>query len=119
MKNWSNQPERCRKQPREETLSVHLGPGWYIERLDDPIIPGDVIEVSGSRVTVQGQLAIIATRIKKGAALLILRNDLGIPAWSGWQDTIEREDVGETREEQRLNNLNPTWPTVITCKARE
>lgn len=69
----------------KETLSVHLGPAWYIERLDAQIEKGDTIEVKGSRVTVAGKPAIIAAEVKKGDALLTLRDNSGIPAWSGWR----------------------------------
>ena len=69
----------------KETISVHLGPSWYIDRLDARIEKGDAIEVKGSRVTVGGKPAIIAAEVKKGDALLKLRDDSGIPAWAGWR----------------------------------
>lgn len=69
----------------QETIAVHLGPAWYIERLDDRIEKGNTIEVTGSRVTVAGKPAIIAAEVKKGDALLKLRDDSGIPAWAGWR----------------------------------
>lgn len=68
-----------------ETLSVHLGPAWYIGRLDTKIQKGDVVEVKGSRVTVMGRPAIIAAEVKKGDALLKLRDEGGFPAWAGWR----------------------------------
>ena len=69
----------------KETIPVHLGPGWYIERLDTKIEKGDKIEVKGSRITFQGKPAIIASEVKKGDNILKLRDDNGIPAWSGWR----------------------------------
>lgn len=68
-----------------ETIPVHLGPGWYIERLDTKIEVGDKVEVKGSRVTVSGGPAIIAAEVKKGDAVLILRDQNGIPVWAGWR----------------------------------
>ncbi len=68
-----------------ETISVHLGPAWYIERLDARIEKGDAIEVKGSRVTVGGKPAIIAAAVRKGDAILKLRDDSGIPVWAGWR----------------------------------
>ncbi len=68
-----------------EEVSVHLGPAWYIERQDVKLIPGDRIEVKGSRVTFAGKPAIIAAEIRKGDEVLKLRNDAGVPAWSGWR----------------------------------
>lgn len=68
-----------------ETLSVHLGPGWYIERLDAKIEKGDRIEAKGSRVTFNNTPSLIAAEITKGDSLLILRDADGFPVWSGWR----------------------------------
>ncbi|MFN3480889.1 MAG: DNA-binding protein [Thermodesulfovibrionales bacterium] len=69
----------------KETISVHLGPEWYIERLDTKIEKGDKIEVKGSRVTIDGKPAIIAAEVKKGDNVLVLRDSAGIPVWAGWR----------------------------------
>lgn len=69
----------------KETISVDLGPEWYIERLDTKIEKGDKIEVKGSRVTLSGKPAIIAAEVKKGDSTLVLRDSSGIPAWAGWR----------------------------------
>ena len=69
----------------QETLSVHLGPEWYISGQDTKIAPGDSVEVKGSRVTFDGNPAIIAAQITKGAEVLLLRDDRGFPAWAGWR----------------------------------
>lgn len=69
----------------KETISVHLGPGWYIENQDIKIKPKDRIEVRGSRVTFQGKPAIIAAEVKKGDEMLNLRDENGFPVWSGWR----------------------------------
>lgn len=69
----------------KETISVHLGPEWYLERLDTKIEKGDEIQVKGSRISMMGNPAIIAAEIKKGDAVLKLRDDNGIPVWSGWR----------------------------------
>jgi hypothetical protein len=69
----------------KETISIHLGPEWYIERLDTKIQKGDKIEVKGSLVTFEGKPAIIAAEVKKGESTLVLRDSAGIPAWAGWR----------------------------------
>lgn len=69
----------------KETISVHLGPAWYVQRQDIKIVPGDKVEITGSRITFQGQPAIIAAEVKKGAEILRLRDENGFPAWSGWR----------------------------------
>jgi len=67
----------------QETIAVHLGPEWFIERLDMKFAIGETIEVKGSRVTYEGKPAIIAAEIKKGDDSLELRNDAGVPVWAG------------------------------------
>lgn len=69
----------------KETISVHLGPSWYIENQDMEIAPTDKIEVKGSRITFEGKPAIIAAEVEKGDKVLMLRDAGGIPAWSGWR----------------------------------
>jgi len=67
------------------TISVHLGPAWYIENQDVKIKPKDKIEVKGSRITFDGKPAIIAAEVKKGQEVLRLRDENGFPLWSGWR----------------------------------
>ncbi len=69
----------------KETIPVHLGPGWYIERLDTKLEKGDKVEVKGSRVVIAGKPAVIAAEIKKGDNTLVLRDSAGIPVWAGWR----------------------------------
>ncbi len=69
----------------KETISVHLGPVWYIERQDTKIVAGDKIEVKGSRITYEGKPAIIAAELRKGDEVLMLRDANGIPMWAGWR----------------------------------
>ncbi|MEW6614304.1 MAG: DNA-binding protein [Thermodesulfobacteriota bacterium] len=69
----------------KETISVHLGPGWYIENQDIKINPKDKVDVKGSRITFKGKPAIIAAEVKKGDETLKLRDENGFPVWSGWR----------------------------------
>jgi hypothetical protein len=69
----------------KETLSVHLGPSWYLENQDVKIEPKDKVEVKGSKITFGGQPAIIAMEVKKGDEVLKLRDDAGFPVWAGWR----------------------------------
>jgi len=68
-----------------ETIAVHLGPEWYIGRLDVKILKGDTVEVKGSRVSFAGKPAMIAAEIKKDDIVLVLRNEAGVPVWAGWR----------------------------------
>lgn len=67
------------------TVSVHLGPEWHVERLDVELKKGDSVEVKGSRVTIAGNPVVIAAEVRKGDAVLKLRDDNGTPAWAGWR----------------------------------
>jgi len=69
----------------KDTISVHLGPQWYIERQDTRIRPKDKIEVKGSRITFDNRPGIIAAEVHKGDEMLILRDANGVPAWAGWR----------------------------------
>jgi len=69
----------------KETISIHLGPSWYIENQDIKIEPKNKVEVKGSRITFEGKPAIIATEVKKGNEMLKLRDEKGFPVWSGWR----------------------------------
>ncbi|MFZ5994677.1 MAG: DNA-binding protein [Thermodesulfobacteriota bacterium] len=69
----------------KETISVHLGPGWYMENQDVKIEPKDKVEITGSRITFGGKPAIIAAEVKKGEEVLKLRDENGLPAWCGWR----------------------------------
>ena len=69
----------------KETISVHLGPSWYLENQDVKIEPKDKVEVKGARTTFAGKPAIIAAEVKKGDEVLKLRDDSGFPVWSGWR----------------------------------
>lgn len=73
------------KTAKENSLSVHLGPEWYISGQDTMIAPGDNVEVTGSRITFGGKPAMIAARITKGTEVLLLRDEDGSPVWAGWR----------------------------------
>src|SRR5262245_5855474 len=63
------------------TIPVQLGPAWYIDKQMPRIEPNDTITVTGSRLNLDGRLAIVAAEITKGNELLKLRENNGIPFW--------------------------------------
>jgi hypothetical protein len=69
----------------KEEIPVSLGPSWYLDKQEVKIAEKDKVEVKGSRVTLKGgKPAIIAAEVKKGSAMLKLRDADGTPAWSRW-----------------------------------
>lgn len=67
------------------TLPVHLGPEWFLENQDMGIEPGDSVVVTGSRITFDNAPAIIAAEVRTGDDVLVLRDESGVPVWSGWR----------------------------------
>lgn len=67
-------------------LPVHLGPEWYVARLDVKIEPGDALEVKGSKVQIAGKDTLIAAEVRKGGSVLTLRDAAGVPVWAGWRN---------------------------------
>ena len=68
-----------------ETIPVHLGPAWYLERQDIKIEPKETVEVTGSRIVFEGKPAIIASEVKTKDGIMKLRDENGFPVWSGWR----------------------------------
>jgi hypothetical protein len=68
----------------KETLTVHLGPTWYLERLDTKIVKGDKVEIKGARTTLAGKPIMLAAEVKKDDNVLVLRDASGVPVWAGW-----------------------------------
>lgn len=65
------------------TFDVHVGPSAFLAAKHFTFAKGDRIQVTGSKVTLQGHEAIIAREIKKDGKVLTLRNAQGIPEWAG------------------------------------
>ena len=66
-------------------MSVHLGPAWYLENQETQIQEGDMIDVLGSRITFEEGPAILAAAVRREDQGLHLRDEDGIPVWSGWR----------------------------------
>jgi alpha-acetolactate decarboxylase len=66
----------------KETITVHLGPSSYLED-KIKLQKGDSIEVTGSRTKIDGKTVIVAQKIKKGTAEVVLRDEDGTPKWAG------------------------------------
>ena len=66
----------------KESMTVLVGPSSFLTEKNFSLAKGDKIEVTGSKVKYGGSDAIIAREIKKGDAVLTLRNEQGVPQWS-------------------------------------
>jgi hypothetical protein len=67
----------------DRTYDVHVGPSEYLSKIGLNFSTGDQIEVTGSKVKLDGADAIIAREIKKQDKVFTLRDSQGFPRWSG------------------------------------
>ncbi|WP_142785900.1 DNA-binding protein [Changchengzhania lutea] len=70
---------------KSETISVHLGPAWFVDNQDIQFIKGDKIIITGSRIIYKNAPTIIVMRAIKDDVELNLRDKNGYPVWSGWR----------------------------------
>lgn len=66
-----------------DTLEVHLGPTAFLKTLKVELAAGDVVEVVGSRVTVDGAPVWLARTVTKNGQAWTLRDSAGLPLWRG------------------------------------
>lgn len=81
-KNWSPAVGLTLKKGDAYAAYVHLGPQWYIDRQGIDIEVGDQVEVTGSKILVEGNKVILVSIIKKGDRIWQLRDEKGFPFWS-------------------------------------
>lgn len=66
-----------------EDLNVQVGPAWFTSyyRQKWNVQQGDEVEVTGSRITLNGKPVIMAMRGRKGNLAMTCRNKTGKPLW--------------------------------------
>lgn len=79
-------PSTLRLKTSGETITVMLGPGWYLAEHHADIRSGDILTVEGSKMMDRwGQLHLAAARIanQRTGTVLELRDETGRPRWMG------------------------------------
>lgn len=66
-----------------ESVGIHLGPSAFLAERKIAVAKGDILEILGSRVTMNGEAVVIARQIKKGDVNWTLRDASGRPLWAG------------------------------------
>lgn len=85
----------------KEEIPVSLGPSRYLDTQVVKIGEKDTIEVKGSRITTKkGKTFILAAEVKRGDALLKLRDESGKPLWGGKKEWKEKKETMETKEQK-------------------
>lgn len=65
-----------------DSLTAWIAPATFLLANSMTLAAGDVIDISGSKVTMAGKPSLIASEIKKGETKLVLRDKAsGVPAW--------------------------------------
>jgi hypothetical protein len=67
----------------DKTVSVHVAPAMYIGMQNFWFFADDKVEIVGTKMTIDGNVAIWAKTIQKGADTLVLRDADGAPKWGG------------------------------------
>jgi hypothetical protein len=62
------------------SITIHLGPPWYLSRQNFSINAGDNLRVIGSRAPLSSA-AIVAREVTKNGMTLKLRDRQGVPVW--------------------------------------
>ena len=62
---------------------MHLGPAWFVKGEGVEVASGDLLEVVGSILDADGKSYMVARELKKGSKVVKLRDERGVPVWSG------------------------------------
>lgn len=64
-------------------VKVFLGPNWYVAQQGMNFTVLDRLEVTGAKIIDQGQVVIFAAQVKKGDQTWQIRDEQGVPLWTG------------------------------------
>jgi hypothetical protein len=67
----------------KETVTVYLGPEWYLEKQEVKLSPGDYIQVRGSRITLDNKPVILPNEVIKNSKVMQFWDEQGRPRWRG------------------------------------
>ncbi len=65
----------------KEIITVDLGPAWFVSQKDFHIEAGDVLEVTGSKISRDDKAIMLAAEAKKDGKTLRVRDEKGSPLW--------------------------------------
>ena len=78
------------KTDRGEEMVVHLGPEWFVDNQEQLFKANEQVEVTGSRIDLDGKPVILAVEVKRGSDTLRLRDRNGRPSWAAWHSQNAR-----------------------------
>jgi hypothetical protein len=83
-----------------KTMTVHLGPQFYIESQPVKIAEGDQVEITGVKYMRGDEEILVAGQVKKGDQVLKLHDENGRPLWAG-QGPGPRPGAGPGPQQKR------------------
>lgn len=73
---------RLKLRTPEGTLTVRVGPDWFLEEQKYVFAAGQQLQIKGSRVKFAGEPSLVAGEIRRGTELIVLRDASGKAAWA-------------------------------------
>lgn len=67
------------------SVMVYVGPAEFLKDIDTSFKKGDQIEVIGAKNTTADGEEVLAKEITVGSNTTTLRDDSGVPVWTGWK----------------------------------
>jgi len=65
----------------QQNLPVILAPHTFLEQQNFRVEAGDRVRVTGSRITIRGEPAMVAREVRKGDQVVAIRSGKGTPLW--------------------------------------
>jgi sporulation protein YlmC with PRC-barrel domain len=78
-----------------KTMIVHTGPKQHIDQQELKFDQGKKVKITGSKVQLDGQTVILATKVTADDKSVDLRDVQGKPRWSDQQDMVQPTDRSE------------------------
>lgn len=67
------------------TILVYVGPGDFLKEIEVSFNKGDQVNVTGCKASNGADEVLLAREITVGTNTFTLRDDNGIPIWTGWK----------------------------------
>ena len=65
-----------------DTVWVVLGPSFWLDDQNVKLAAGDLVDVKGAKSVRFGQQVLVAQEVRRGAEVLTLRDEDGVPRWA-------------------------------------
>jgi hypothetical protein len=88
-------------------VNVELGPEWFVKDQDVKLKVNDMVEITGSRMIMNGEPVIMAQMVRKGVGVLAVRQMSGEPYW---YDSSQSTSMADIEQDMRNSEVQPQQP---------